>query len=357
MRSYSPRNVSAPWRGPDPVSPLIISRSPLDLVFDRVFHVVEDFAPELKLYLKLEGLNPAGSIKLKPAIAMLDELEAADRIRPGHSHIIESSSGNLGIALSIACKLRGYEFTCVSDPNINPASRRYIELYGGKLVIVDRLDANGGFLQSRIEYIEARLAADPRYFWLNQYASPANKRAHSRRTAASIFQTFPQLEYLFVGAGTTGTLMGCIDYIDQRRLKTRVIAVDAVGSVTFGLPPQRRRIPGLGTSRSPELVEPGRVHDVVVVAEPDTIAMCHELLETRGLFLGGSTGTVLAAVRAYAHKLERGATVVAISPDFGDRYLDTIYEPRWLGEHFPEALARAVGPSTRTNGTRVRKAG
>lgn len=322
----------------DASDPLVICRSPLDLVFDRVFHVLDGFLDRSAIYLKLEGMNPAGSIKLKPAIEMLTELEAAHAIAPGRTRIVESSSGNLGIALSIACKVKGYDFTCVSDPNINARARRYIELYGGRVIIVDKRDENGGFLHSRIEYIQQMLAQDSSCRWLNQYASPANKRAHYLRTAASIFRTFPRVDYLFVGAGTTGTLMGCVEYVEEHGLNTKVVAVDALGSVTFGFPPRKRRIPGLGTSRRPELVQPEKIHELVIVAEPDTVAMCHELLRTRGLLVGGSTGTVLAGVRAFADNIAAGDTVVAISPDFGDRYIDTIYEPTWLAQFFPSVL-------------------
>lgn len=308
--------------------PLIADNS-LELILDKVFYRLSNFLPlKADLFLKLEGFNPAGSIKIKPAIRMLEVLEETGKILPGHSHIIESSSGNLGVAVSLACSIKGYSFTCVSDPNISPRNEQYIKLFGGKLIIVKNKDKNGGFLNSRINLIKRLLEDNDNFFWLNQYANCQNKNAHYLRTAPSIFESFGEIDYLFVGAGTTGTLMGCAEYIRDNNLKTKIVAVDPVGSVTFDFPSGKRYIPGLGTSRKPELVDKNLIDDLILVREEDTIKMCRDLLRKKILLVGGSTGTVLASINAYAHKLKltEAKKIVAISPDFGDRYLDTIYD-------------------------------
>lgn len=317
----------------------LIADNALELIPDKVFCRLDNFLSlKANLFLKIEGFNPAGSIKIKPAIRMLEALEAKGLIYPDYSHIIESSSGNLGVAVSIACSVKGYSFTCISDPNISSKNAQYIKMFGAKLIIVKNKDENGGFLNSRIKLIKRLINDNDNFFWLNQYANCENKNAHYLTTAPSIFESFPELDYLFVGAGTTGTLMGCAQYIRDNNLKTKLIAVDPVGSVTFDRPPSKRYIPGLGTSRKPELVDKSLIDDLVLVKEEETIKMCRELLRQKTLLVGGSTGTVLAGIDAYAHKLDTATNIVAISPDFGDRYLDTVYNDEWVSERFPNCL-------------------
>jgi N-(2-amino-2-carboxyethyl)-L-glutamate synthase len=285
------------------------------------------------LYLKLEGLNPAGSIKLKTALSMVSQLENAGAIGPG-TRLIESSSGSLGVALSMVCAERGYRFSCVVDPNASPDNVKTMKVLGADVVLVDQRDANGGFLGSRIAYIQALTARDPCYVWLNQYANPENPGAHARTTARAIAAAFEHIDYLFVGAGTTGTLMGCVQYFSAHRPDTRIVAVDSVGSVTFGLPPGKRHIPGLGTSRTPEIFSSQGVHAFEMVAERDTVAMCRFLAQSCGLLAGGSTGTVLTAVHQWRDRFAADDVVVTISPDLGERYLSTIYDDCWVRERF-----------------------
>jgi cysteine synthase A len=144
------------------------------------------------------------------------------------------------------------------------------------VVEVDRPDA-GGYLGGRIAYIHERLAANPGLVWLNQYANPANWAVHERRTAASITAAIPDIDYLFVGTGTSGTLMGCIQHFRQHSPDTRIIAVDAVGSVNFDAVPAPRFIPGIGASRRPEIFRPELVDDVVLVSETETVRTCRWL--------------------------------------------------------------------------------
>jgi 2,3-diaminopropionate biosynthesis protein SbnA len=312
--------------------------SPLDALLGDIFVGVTGIVPSLTVQLKIEGFNMAGSIKLKPAIQMVEDLEYRGLLRPG-KRVVESSSGNLGVALSLVCLVKGYAFTCVSDPNISDQNRRLIEAYGGRIVIVTQRDTNGGFLNTRIALIEDMLAADPDLLWVNQYANPANKAAHIRWTAPEILRAFPNLEFLFVGAGTTGTLMGCAEYIRRAAPWVKIVAVDTEGSVTFGFPPGKRYIPGLGTSRVPELADRSLIDDIVMVPEAETIDLCRWLVRDQGWLVGGSTGTVLAGIRRWSNRIRPGSTVVAISPDFGERYLDLIYNDEWVESHFAQAGA------------------
>lgn len=319
----------------------MILDSPLDIAVSDFFLRLADFNAGSEVFLKLEGLNVAGSIKLKPARAMIDDLERRGLIVPGVHGIIESSSGSLGVALSMVCRVKGYSFTCVTDPNISPTSERLMRAYGAEVVVIRERDAHGGYLGSRLGYIANRLRADPRHVWPNQYANHANPSAHYSSTAAEIHRQFPDLDYLFIGAGTTGTLGGCARYFAERCPRTKIVAVDVAGSVTFGRPAARRWIPGLGTSRRPEITSMFNVSDVVIVSERETVRMCHRVLDRYGLLIGGSTGTVLAAVERYTSAVPAKATVVAISPDFGDRYVSTVFDDRWLADRFPpEAVGR-----------------
>lgn len=285
------------------------------------------------LHLKMEAFNAAGSIKMKTAISMVDDLESRGVI--GHDTVlIESSSGSLGVALSIICAERGYRFTCVVDPNSSPSNIKIMKALGASVVCVDRRDANGGFLGTRIEYIQYSISSNPNYIWFNQSANPQNPDAHYRGTAKAISDSFEAIDYLFVGAGTTGTLMGCVKYFSQHRPATKIIAVDTVGSVTFGGNSGPRHIPGLGTSRRPEIFAPDDIYAFEMVAEIDTISMCRYLARSNGILAGGSTGTVLAGVLAWRTRISAGATVVAISPDMGERYLDTVYDDEWVTSRF-----------------------
>ena len=301
---------------------------------------------ERSLYLKCEGFNFAGSIKLKAAIEMVETAERDGVLSPD-SILVESSSGNLGVALSMIAASKGYRFLCVTDSRCNLSTRLLMEALGSEVHIMSDLDANGGFLGARIDYVRDLCASDDRYVWLSQYTNPGNWRAHYRTTAPEIARQFPRLDVLFVGAGTTGTLMGCARYFRQWHRPVRIVAVDSVGSVAFGGEPGRRMIPGLGMSIRPPLLDESYVDEVIRVEEADTIRACHRLAR-RGFLFGGSTGTVVSGAMDWLAEHEtRGLTAVAIAPDLGERYLDTIYQATWLQDLYGD---RVLGPEEVTAG-------
>lgn len=281
------------------------------------------------LFLKCEGFNFAGSIKLKAATEMVDAAERDGALRPG-SILVESSSGNLGVALSMIAASKGYRFLCVTDSRCNLSTRRLMEVLGSQVhIIVEPADI-GGLLGARLDYVRALCASDDRYVWLNQYTNPNNWKAHYRTTAPAIARQFPRLDVLFVGAGTTGTLMGCARYFREWHRPVRVVAVDSVGSVTFGGAPGRRLIPGLGTSIRPPQLDESYVDEVVHVEEADTIRACRRLARS-GFLFGGSTGTVVSGAMDWLARHDaQKSTAVAIAPDLGERYLDTIYHTNWV---------------------------
>ncbi|SDG50760.1 cysteine synthase A [Lentzea fradiae] len=282
------------------------------------------------LYLKCEGFNFAGSVKLKAAAEMIAAAERSGTLT-SDSIIVESSSGNLGIALSIIAAHKGYRFICVTDSRCNLTTRRMMEALGSQVHTITEPDVDGGFLAARIAYVRDLVASDPRCLWLNQYHNVNNWKAHYRRTAPSIARNFPGLDVLFVGAGTTGTLMGCARYFRDEGLPVRIVAVDSVGSVTFGGAPGLRMIPGLGTSVRPSLLVESLVDDVVYVEEADTVRSCHRLARN-GFLFGGSTGTVVSGALSWldANAAGRDLTAVVIAPDMGERYLDTVYQENWV---------------------------
>lgn len=318
--------------------------SPVELVHGDCFLAIKSIAPHLTLNVKLEGLSVTGSIKLKPAAYMLSQLELSGTLQRG-SRIVESSSGNLGLALSMICAAKGYHFTCISDPNTSPQTARMIRAYGADLVIVQQKDRNGGYLGTRIELIKSMLDKDPSLVWINQYENLNNVQAHYHQTGPEILHRFPKPDFVFVGSGTTGTLGGVSRYLGEHSPSTTIVAVDSEGSVTFGGRPGKRHIPGLGTSEPPAIREHSMFDELLMVGEAEAIRMCHRLAK-EGVFLGGSSGTVLAGVQAYAHRIAAGACVIAISPDMGDRYIDTVYDMDWVGKHFPELLSMPASATT-----------
>ena len=287
------------------------------------------------LFLKCEGFNFAGSIKLKAAVAMIEAAERAGSLTP-ESVIVESSSGNLGVALSMIAASKGYRFVCVTDARCNLATRRLMESLGSHVHIVVEPTVDGGLLGARLDYVRALCADDPKYVWLNQYTNPNAWQAHYRTTAPAIVRQFPRLDVLFVGAGTTGTLMGCARWFREWRRPVHIVAVDSVGSVTFGGPSARRMIPGLGTSVRPPLLDESFIDEVVLVEEVDTVRACHRLARA-GFLFGGSTGTVVSAATEWLARNDAdGLTAVAIAPDLGERYLDTVYQSNWLAGIYGE---------------------
>jgi len=292
------------------------------------------------LFLKCEGFNFAGSIKLKAATEMVEAAEREGVLMPG-SVLVESSSGNLGVALSMIAASKGYGFLCVTDSRCNLSTKRLMQAFGSQVHVITEPADVGGFLGARINYVRALCASDDRYVWLNQYANPQNRKAHYRRTAPAIASQFPQLDVLFVGAGTCGTLMGCAHYFREWHRPVRVVAVDSVGSVTFGGEPARRMIPGLGMNVRPPMLDESYVDEVVRVEEADTIRTCHRLAGS-GFLFGGSTGTVVSGAMGWlARNGSQDLTAVAIAPDFGERYLDTVYQENWVQDLYGDEVLRS----------------
>ena len=308
----------------------MIIDSPLDIIFRDLFFRARGFAGGQDLFLKLEGFNITGSIKMKTAIGLIEDLERRGIARPNETVIVESSSGNLGVALSLVCAIKGYKFVCVTDSNATRANIRGMKLYGATVIVVDDRDADGGYLGNRFKAIDHILQSEPNAVWVNQYDNIANKNVHAEQTANEIAREFEKVDWIFVGAGTTGTLAGVSERLRQVFPDIKVVAVEPVGSVTFGGAPGKRNIPGIGTSLRPKLADFSKPDRVVAIEEKKTVETCLSFVRDHHMLVGGSTGTVLAAVQRLAKEFSPGETIVAISADLGDKYLDTVYDPEWV---------------------------
>jgi N-(2-amino-2-carboxyethyl)-L-glutamate synthase len=288
-----------------------------------------------RLFTKLEGFNPGGSAKDRPALNILEEAIEAGVIRP-ETVIVESSSGNFGIGLAQACRYLGLRFICVVDPRTTLQNIRILKAYGAEVDVVSELDLKDGeFLQARINRVQTLLRTIKDSFWPNQYANIANAAAHYKTTMREIAVALNgDIDYLFCATSTCGTIRGCAEYVRDCNLKTKIFAVDAVGSVIFGGQTAKRLIPGHGAARRPELYLPDLAEECIHVTDLDCIVGCHRLVRSEAILVGGSSGGVLMALNYCRHRIPRGATVVMIFHDRGERYLDTIYSESWVKEYF-----------------------
>ena len=306
------------------------------IIFDDVFLELSNIAADSRVLLKLEYYHPTGSIKFKTAQHIIDELERLGSLG-SDTHLVESSSGNLGVALAYLCMRRRLRFSCVVDPNARPANIALIEAFGGNICRVTVPDECGGYLRARLDAIDTILASDTNALWTNQYANCSNPSAHQATTAPAILRNVPNVDVVVVGAGTTGTLLGCMRYFSEASPHTRIVAVDAVGSLTFGGKSAPRYLPGIGTGVRPPLADQvdalGRP-DIVYVDEISTIRMCRRLLDEHGILAGASTGAVVHAIEEIANSVPSGSTIVGIAPDSGERYLETLFSNDWVMSTF-----------------------
>lgn len=287
-----------------------------------------------QLFAKLEALNPGGSIKDRPALEIL-----ADGLRSGaigpETVIVESSSGNMGIGLAQVCRYYGLRFICVVDPKTAAQNLRILRAYGAEIDYVSEPDpATGEFLQARIQRVETLLAQIEGSFWPNQYANRNNPGAHYRTTMREVVAELGRgIDFMFVATSTCGTIRGCGEYVRDHRLGTRMIAVDALGSLIFSDQKAKRYIPGLGAGLKPPLYDRSVIDDFLLVSDLDCVTGCRHLLDREAILAGGSSGAVVAAVERFRDRIPAGATCVAILPDRGERYLDTVYCDEWVREH------------------------
>jgi 2,3-diaminopropionate biosynthesis protein SbnA len=295
------------------------------------------FSPhtDFKIYAKLEMCNPGGSIKDRPALAILEQAWRTGAIGPD-SVIIESSSGNMGIGLAQICRYYGLRFICVVDCKTTPQNVQVLRAYGAEVEVVREPDpVTGELLQARLNRVQALRATVPNGFWPNQYVNLENPAAHYRATIAEIAAELAgRIDYLFVATSTCGTVSGCASYLREHGHATTVVAVDAFGSLIFGHTKAKRLVPGLGAGIHPPLLNRGLIDEVVHVADLDCLVGCRRLVAREAILAGGSSGGVLMAVEKLAPRIPPGSVCAVILPDRGERYLDTLFSDDWVHEHF-----------------------
>jgi len=284
----------------------------------------------VNLFAKLEYVNPIGSIKDRVAYWILKQ--AVERGEIGEeTTVIESSSGNLAAALAVFTRLVGLRFIPVIDPKISSTYESFLRRICPTVVKVQDLDDTGGFLKTRLKMVKHLCATIPNPYWTNQYGNPDAMDAHYRLTAGEICDDFDSLDYAFIGVSSAGTIAGVSRRLKERYPKIRIIAVDTEGSVIFGRPPGKRHIPGIGSSIVPPLLSYAKIDDVVLIPERETVRACRELLTSHGLFVGGSSGTVFAAVKRYRARMagSKPPTALFLCADRGTPYLDTVFDASW----------------------------
>src|SRR6187200_1903564 len=272
-------------------------------------------SPEVRLWAKLEDRNPTGSIKDRPALAMVERAEAEGQLKPGCT-VLEPTSGNTGISLAMAAKLKGYRLICVMPENTSVERRQLLEMYGAEIV---SSPAAGGSNEA-VAMAKELAVEHPDWVMLYQYGNPANAEAHYLTTGPEILEDLPEVTHVVAGLGTTGTLMGVGRFFADKKPDVKIIAAEPrYGELVYGLR-------NLDEGFVPELYDASYVTSRFSVGSRDAVRRVRELLEREGIFAGLSSGVVVHAALAQAAKAEAAgasADIVLIIADSGWKYLST----------------------------------
>lgn len=271
---------------------------------------------------KLESFNPAGSVKDRIGLAMLDAAERAGRIRPGRSVVVEPTSGNTGIALAFACAAKGYRCVLTMPDTMSSERRSLLHAYGAELVLTPGVEGMRGAIE-RAEKIAAETEGG---FLPQQFQNPANPEIHRRTTAEEIWaDTEGAVDILVAGVGTGGSITGVAEVIRERKPGFRAIAVEPADSpVLSGGPPGLHSIQGIGAGFIPDVLNTEIYDEVITVTSEDAFAIARRLGREEGILAGISSGAnVWAALQVAARPESAGATIVTIICDTGERYLTT----------------------------------
>jgi [CysO sulfur-carrier protein]-thiocarboxylate-dependent cysteine synthase len=285
----------------------MVASSLLDLIGNTPLVELQHLSPAgVRIYAKLEGQNPTGSIKDRVALAMVD---AAD-LQPGQE-LLEPTSGNTGISLALVAKLRGHKLTCVMPANATPERRLLLELYGAAIVDSPPDEGSNGAVRLAQEIA----ASDDRYVMLFQYANEANPRAHYEGTGAEIERDLPRVDALVAGLGTGGTLMGTGARLREANPEVMVAAAEPLpGDPVMGLR-------SLEEGYVPPILDVSKLDRKLLVSNAESVVAVRALLEREGILAGVSAGAVVHVARRIADELPEGSAVVCILADGGWKYL------------------------------------
>jgi [CysO sulfur-carrier protein]-thiocarboxylate-dependent cysteine synthase len=280
-----------------------------------------------RIYAKLEGQNPTGSIKDRVAKAMIDAAEASGELERGRK-LLEPTSGNTGISLALVAKLRGYPLTCVMPENATEERKRLLRLYGARIVFSPPDEGSNGAVRLALKLAEA----DPRYFMPFQYANAANPRAHYEGTGAEIVDALDRVDVLVAGLGTGGTLMGTGERVREAFPEAVVAAAEPLpGDPVMGLR-------SLDDGYVPPILDVAKLDRKVLVSNEESVREVRRLLDEDGIFAGVSSGAVAHVARKLAAERD-GSTTVAVLADAGWKYLSADF---WDAEDVEASMEHTV---------------
>jgi cysteine synthase B len=307
---------------------MALHRSSLDLIGDTPLVEVSELSsnPAARLFVKLEGQNPGGSVKDRVALAMVEDAEKAGLLRPGEPGqvLLEPSSGNTGIGLALVCRVKGYHLKVVLPESVSPERRQLLEVWGAEIIESPGAEGSNG----AVRMAQGLAAAHPEWVFLYQYANPANPRAHYSQTGPEIWRDCPDVTHLVAGLGTSGTLLGAGRYLKERNPAVQVWAVEPpAGEVVDGL---RSLDEGYIPPIFEELGGSELLDRKTVVRPRESIEWVRRLADV-GIFAGLSTGAAMAGAARCAAQLGDGeqAAIVVISADGGWKYLSS---GAWTGD-------------------------
>jgi len=283
---------------------------------------------QFELIAKLEGWNPSGSAKDRAATNILMQARKAGRLT-ADSSLLVSSSGNMAISVARAGACLGLPVRCVVDELTTPMNIRLLEVYGATYEVISRKDAGGlSLLAARLKRVE-QLTAEPGVFCVDQYVNPDGPASYWSLIREVVAQV-PNVTHVICPMSTCAMLRGCRDFIADSGAAISLIGVDAVGSFITDTTSGFRSIPGLGAGIRPPFYYEGLADSVVRVSAREVVTACRLVLARTGLLVGGSSGAAVSALSRIQRTIRPGSVCVAIFPDRGERYVDTIYNESWV---------------------------
>ena len=293
--------------------------------------------------MKLETTNPGGSVKDRPALAMIEHAERTGELVPGGT-IVEPTSGNTGVGLAIVAAQRGYRCVFVTTNKVAPEKIALLRAYGAEVTVCD-VAVPPDDPDSYYSTAERLVREIPNAYRPNQYANAQNPAAHEAGTGPEIWQqTDGQVTHFVAGAGTGGTLTGVGRYLKRMNPAIRIVAADPEGSVYSGGSGRPYLVEGIGEDFWPSTYDPAIVDLVVAVSDSESFATAREVTRSEGILIGGSGGTAVAAARRIAASCGAGDLIVVLIPDSGRGYLSRVFDDEWMARYgFSRASGAVVG--------------